>query len=154
MPETEPQSDFQSLQAVLDELGWPHEEAEPGRVIQTLFAAERAQYNCYIHLLAERRQILCYSVYPRHVPPDRIHAVAECVARANWDLIWGNFELNLDNGGLRFKTSLTLGKADLQPALLRPLTLGNVSGMFRFQPSFDALIDSDIAVRDALALAV
>jgi hypothetical protein len=46
-----------------------------------------------------------YSVLPVHVPEERRTAVALLLARINYGLIIGNFELDLDDGEVRFKAS-------------------------------------------------
>src|SRR4051794_8025193 len=111
---------FAAVQRFFEQEGWPQVVATEGRVIQTVFAADPAQYYGYLHWFPDARQLLFYSVYPRHAPNEAMPRMQELVLRANWDLIWGNFELNADHGGLRFKTSITLGEAPLQPAMLRP----------------------------------
>jgi hypothetical protein len=156
MPDSPTDDDgtFAVLQRFLEAEGWPQIVSTAGRVIQTVFSAGATEYYGYLHWIPDARQLLFYSVYPRHAPKEAMERMQELVLRANWDLIWGNFELNPDHGGLRFKTSITLGEAALQPAMLRPLTLGNMTAMFRFQPAFDAVLESGASAQDALTRAI
>jgi hypothetical protein len=53
-------------------------------------------------LLMDRHQFVTYVAAPSTCPADRRAAVAEFVARANWGLPMGNFELDIDDGSVRF----------------------------------------------------
>lgn len=141
---------YQSAWEYFAQKAWPHVAAEPGRIIQTLFTFGNAQYNGYLHVLADTRQLVFYTVFPRHVPPKRITAAQELLTRINYDLVWGNFELHIEGGGVRFKTSLALGDAPFSPELLQPLAAGNVTMMFRYHPCLDALIDTKATATEAL----
>jgi len=70
-------------------------------------------------LLLERHQLITYVAAPSNCPEDRRAAVAEFVARANWGLPMGNFEIDLDDGSIRFKSSVDYENVGLTPELVR-----------------------------------
>ena len=51
------------------------------------------------------------------------HAAAEYLTRANWNMRSGNFELNMDNGEIRFKTYVHAGGSALDAAVARHAVL-------------------------------
>jgi hypothetical protein len=88
----------------------------------------------------QNHQLLVYSVAPFVVPDERLTEMALFVARANFGLVNGNFELAVDTGELRYKTSLDTAGAALEPALLRPVFVANIATMGRYLPSAQTVI--------------
>lgn len=70
-------------------------------------------------LLMDRHQFITYVAAPSTCPADRRAAVAEFVARANWGLPMGNFELDMDDGSVRFKSSVDYENVGLTQELVR-----------------------------------
>lgn len=134
-------------------LGWPAVQNRETGVIQSVYAMGTSEMNLYLHVSQEHRQFVFHNSLPAHVPPESIPAVHEFVTRANFELQFGAFQLNLDHGGLRFVTSLTLGDADFDARLLHPVLMGNVVTMFRFAPALQALIANEQGLAEALAMA-
>ena len=66
---------------------------------------ENGNYNCYIDIRKEENQVLIYTISPTKIPTNQRVRVSEYVARANYDLIIGNFELNFEDGKIRYKSS-------------------------------------------------
>lgn len=54
----------------------------------------------------EPSTVVCYSVVPDDVPAAGRPAVLEFLTRANYGLLEGGFEIDLDDGEARFKTSV------------------------------------------------
>lgn len=72
-----------------------------------------------VGLLVERHQFITYVAAPSTCPANRRGALAEFIARANWGLPMGNFELDMDDGSVRFKTSLDYEDNGLTLSLIR-----------------------------------
>ena len=66
---------------------------------------------------------LMYAILPFQCPEDRRQAVAEYLTRVNYDLVCGNFEMNMSTGELRFRqchrtSSFILEKEESYPLIL------------------------------------
>jgi hypothetical protein len=76
---------------------------------QTIFnlgmELENGNYDCYIDLRTEENQVLMYTISTTKIPINQRVRIAEYIARANYNLIIGNFELNFEDGKIRYKTS-------------------------------------------------
>ena len=112
-------SDIDTLRKVLDELEWEPEQDEsvsgfhidfgpPHFPVATAFAA----------VAEETKEFVFYINFGINVAPDDREILAQSVARINWGLTIGNFELNLDDGHMRFKASIAYGGAGLSEALI------------------------------------
>jgi hypothetical protein len=122
-----------------------------GLVVGFSGASETAAWNVYIATLEPERQVLVHSILEEHVPEDRRTDVALFLTRANFGIILGNFELDLDDGELRYKTSVDVDGDHLSEALLDNIVAGNVAMFSRYLAGIDAVIAGrDVA--DALAL--
>src|SRR5215212_5325423 len=54
----------------------------------------------------DRNQAAAYVIRDEPVPPERREAVALLLTRANYGIYLGNFEMDLDDGEIRFKVSV------------------------------------------------
>lgn len=78
-------------------------------------------------------QVAFYSLLPDEVPPERREAVAAVLTHANYGLAVGSFEIDVSDGDVRFRTSIDLGRAEVDDAvlaaLLSPLIARNLAAM-------------------------
>jgi hypothetical protein len=74
-----------------------------------------------------------YSVLPSRIPEERRDAVALLLTRINYGLIVGNFELDLDDGEVRFKASGPTGTP------LPPLVATVLGQTDRWLPALEAV---------------
>jgi hypothetical protein len=91
-----------------------------------------------------------YSVHPRSAPPARLSEVGEFLHRVNYGTIVGNFELDCDDGEIRFKTSLDVEGEALSDVQLEKLATFNVRSMSQYLALIDAVIDGAATPREAM----
>jgi hypothetical protein len=63
----------------------------------------------------------------------------------------GNFEMNLDSGEVRFKTSVETPEGELTVPIVRALAYANVRAMDRFFPGVLAVVHGGLSPEAALA---
>jgi hypothetical protein len=139
-----------AVAAFVLERGWPStSDAEEGTVS---FAAGGEHGGWVVRTLAleDREQLVLHSLLEVDVPVARREAMALFVTRANFGLVLGNFELDLDDGELRFKTSIDVEGTELTAALLDPLVLANIAMVNRYLPGIRA-VASGADPADAIA---
>jgi len=76
--------------------------------------------------------------------------VALYLTRANYGLVIGNFELDLDDGEVRLKASIDVEGATLTEALVDHLVIAGAVTTDRYIPGLQAVIDG-VSARDAIA---
>lgn len=136
------------VRAMLAEYGWSLLElpAEaglgsglgPGPGLATTITAAGASWPLVILADEQERVLLCYSICPRTVPSDRRSAVAEVLTRINHGLLIGTFELDLDDGEVRLRTSQDVGHAPLTAHLVRSLVGRNIANAERHFPTVES----------------
>jgi hypothetical protein len=131
--------------------GWRYEQISDLPALRTGFAGENGRWTCYAHAREAEHQVVFYSVLPVNVPPEKLSVVAEFVTRANYGMIVGNFELNYEDGEVRYKTSIDVGAGGLSLPLVRQLVYPNVATMDHYVPGLMAVIYSPTSPADAIA---
>ena len=103
------------------------------------FRGEDATYSC----IAEEREgdvIVFHSVAPEPIPAARMSAVLELAARINAQLAFGNFDVDVDAGVIRFRTAIDVEGAALSAALVKNLCIANLATMDEFHPKIRAVL--------------
>jgi hypothetical protein len=130
--------------------GWGVTEIN-ANTISTAVAGQNGTWTAYANAREQEAQLLVHSVMDQRVPAKRRKEVALFLTRANFGLLIGNFELDLDDGELRYKTSIDVEDAELTDALIDHLVLANVTTMDRYLPGIEAVVagaKADDAIAD------
>lgn len=81
---------------------------------------------CTIHVQMRGEDgFTIYTVFPVRAPEGKRDDVAAFITRANYGLILGNFELDFDDGEIRYKVTTVCGQAELTtPIVERTFDMG------------------------------
>lgn len=66
---------------------------------------DNGRCDTFIDIRTENNQVLIYTTLPTTVPENHRVRVAEFLTRANYGLIIGNFELDFEDGEVRYKAT-------------------------------------------------
>ena len=138
--------------ALLAKQGRDAEFLEEERTYRMDFGGPNGDFLVYVRVPADVDLLLCYSAYLSDVPVERRVAATELVTRLNYGLRLGNFELSLEDGELRFKSSLDLRGIELTDRLLSNVLMACVNGMSRYLPSIRAFVEEGRSATEAIAL--
>lgn len=81
---------------------WKFEHSPDGKLFVIGCRGEHARWHMYIQIDARSELIHVYSEFDFLVPIDSRLAVAECITRINHAIQLGHFELNFNDGEVRF----------------------------------------------------
>ena len=90
--------------------------------------------NYLIRIDEDDRSVTFYALCSAIIPDEKRSAVMELVTRANFDLVNGNFELDLERGKVRFKTAIHLKDDDMTDGLFNSLLGANITSMDSMVP--------------------
>ncbi len=141
------------LTAVRDFLerdGWDVEAHPDEPVLRTRVEGSSGAWSCFARTREDELQITVHSICPRAAPEPTRAAVAEFLTRVNFGLVIGNFELDLDDGEVRFKTSADVEDEPVSDIRLRKLMSYNVHSMDTHLPLLEDLIDARTTPREAM----
>ena len=99
--------------------GWPVQVDESENLIRIKYQVrDETPWDVYIRYIQDRKIILFYTVLPNKIPIERRYKGAEFITRANFGLNVGNFEMDWEDGEIRFRTSIVLGNMDFDYSLI------------------------------------
>jgi hypothetical protein len=127
------------LTAYLRSRPWQSHEVGPDLFVSQV-AISSGQWPLFIALRRAEEQVIVHSVLPVEVPSARREAVALYLTRANFGLVLGNFEMDLDGTDVRYKTSLDIEGGTLTAPLLDHLVMANVVTVDRYLAGLRAVI--------------
>lgn len=125
---------MEQMQKFFDVDEWHVTPMDDRPVLAMGFSGKNGNFQCFAQAREEQQQTVFYSVCSINAPDTRRAATAEFITRANYGLIIGNFELDYDDGEVRFKTSIDVEGDSLSENLMRHIVYANVLTMDRYLP--------------------
>ena len=142
---------FQTLGEFLAEDGWHPQTMQEPYMYRMGFSGANGQTACYALIRVDLEQFCFYVMCPVKAPEEKRLAVAEFVARANYGLRIGNFELDFRDGEVRYKSSLDFEDVALGPELIRNAIYPAVQTMDRYLPGLMSVIYANKMPEEAIA---
>lgn len=142
---------FEAVLRFFEDDRWNAAQLDGEPVLSMSVAGQNGQWRCVAKSREEQQQFIFYSVCGTPAPEDRRQAVAEFVARANFGIVIGNFELDFNDGEIRYKTSIDLEGVPPAPALIKNLVYANVRMMDRYLPAITQVIEGHASPQAAIA---
>lgn len=140
------------VEQLLDDRGWQTEASDDDDVIAWRMHNAHGGWGSYALAREIDDRLSIYSVLDLTFGPDRLHDGALLITRANQGLPIGNWELDLDDGTVRYKTSLELGGEGLSMPLAGCLIERNLAVVDAYLEAFVGFAEGRLSVAEALAL--
>lgn len=119
--------------------------------IRTAYRGGRGTWVCFAKVENDPPRFRFVSTMGLHIPPQNRPAAMEYITRVNWGLPIGNFEMNLETGDVRFKTSLELPDERLTLPMIRSLVYINVHTIDHYYPGVMSILTCGLTPTAALA---
>lgn len=144
---------FEAIANFFKEDEWEFSQLEGQPILQMGFTGDNGNWMCYAQAVEneEAAQFLFYSICPVKVPENKRITVAQFLTRANYGIVIGNFELDLDDGEIRYKTSIDVKDDRLSEALCKQLVYTNLAMMDRYLPGIMGTIYGGMSPEGAIA---
>lgn len=135
----------------LDESDIPFERHAGANMVSANIGGENGSWSLWLHTREDTRQVVAYSIRPIDIDVDDRPQVAEFATRMNSKMFAAAFELDLDTGGFRCRTSLWLGDAPLSDDLISGLIEPNSLAFDGALAGLDAVL-SGVSPTDAVRM--
>lgn len=129
---------------------WQFQQIESEPTLRLAFQGKNEGWYCYAKAKESAKQFIFYSICPLSTPENKRHEIAEFIARANYGMIIGNFELDFDTGEIRYKTSIDVEGDKLTSALIKQIVYTNVMMMDTYIPGLLAVINDNRVPLEAI----
>jgi hypothetical protein len=127
----------------MEEGHWHYDIIEGHDLLRFFYKGKSGRILCYADVDENDRWLVFYSYLPVNTPAAKIHDMAEFVARANRGMRIGNFELDFEDGEVRFKTSIDVEGGELTSKMIDNLLQANLVTMDRYFSGMMELIYGD-----------
>jgi len=113
------------------------------RLIRLRFQSEDGNWVCLIRLEEEDDACVVYSVFPSLVPVGQRETIALALMSANYDSAQGNFEMDHEDGELRFRTVMPSAGKSVGSGL-GPMLAVHAETMGRYMPIVRDMLESAV----------
>ncbi|MCP4543550.1 MAG: YbjN domain-containing protein [Chloroflexi bacterium] len=134
---------FTTLGQFLEQDDWHPQQLGDKHIYRMGFSGSNGQTTCYAQIRVDLEQFIFYVIAPVKAPEKVRQAIADFITRANYGLRIGNFEMDFDDGEVRYKSSLDFEDATLAPALIKNAIYPAVQTMDRYLPGLMGVIYGD-----------
>ncbi len=141
---------FDEIKRFFDQDDWKYEVMEERPIIRLGFSGKNGSFNCFAQAREQQEQFVFYAMSAINAPEEKRTAIAEFLTRANYGMILGNFEMDFNDGEIRYKTSIDVEGEELTFHLAKQVVYANVMTMDRYFPGIMKVLYSDIAPADAV----
>lgn len=138
---------------ILDEHGWDFEELDDDTALGWRMSGPDGSWSSFAAAREDEGRFAVYSVLDEAIPRQLRADAAELVARANWGLPVGNWELDMDDGTVRCKTSIDIADDRLSLGLARRVIERNLAVVDAYLAAFSAFTAQRVTAREAIDMA-
>jgi len=146
---------LQALKTVgdfLQEDGWNPQFIEEKEAYKINFESEHGLGMAYAQILTDLEQFLFYVMMPFKIPEELRNTIAEFITRANYGLRVGNFEMDYEDGEVRYKTCIDFGREILTKGYIKNAAYPALKTMERYVPGFLSVVYGGQTPEEALAV--
>ena len=140
----------QALMTFFDEEDWSYTQLEDRPILKLGFTGKNGSWNCFAQVRELDDQFVFYSICPLTVPERKRLAIAELLTRANYGLIIGNFEMDLEDGEVRYKSSVDAESGELTSDMIKNAVYASVLMMDKYLPGILAVLGGSTAPKQAI----
>jgi hypothetical protein len=144
---------FKNLTAHFERNGWAFETDLDQRMVTAGFESEHGQLRCIALLNAADTLLTFLVLIPNRVPRAKRAAAADFIARANYGLPLGKFEIDFHDGEVRFSTSSVFAAGRLEDDVIRALVGNALVTTDRYYSALMSVLYGTLAPEDAILIA-
>lgn len=112
-------------------------------IARLTFSGEQGDWIVLVRTDEEKQICIVFSIYPETVPEEQRTEMAKFLFEENYDLVIGNFEMDANDGELRYRTSIDVENDRLTMELFNQLFTTNVVIMDHYFHVIDDIIQND-----------
>lgn len=129
---------------------WSFHVLEHGSIVTLDMTLESGQFRGYFLIDEETECVQFHVVLPVTVPPKKLAVACEFICRVNYVLLIGHFDIDLDDGEVRYKTSMILHDAPVALNTIRNIMYPNLMMADHYFPAFMKVLYGDADPVDVL----
>lgn len=140
------------IEEFLKDQNWQFNQAEGKSFFFFGISGKNGNFQCMVDSIADDKQFLFFSICATNTPNDKKLEMLKLLNALNNKLFLGNFEMDIEDGEIRYRTNLSYKHFELNKLMIEDIVMTNIVTMDRCLPSIMALMYSDVSVEEALML--
>jgi len=142
---------YQTVIDLLESKKWKYQTIEGKSVIHFGISAGNGNIDCVVDIREQKKQFIFLSYCSAFAFKNKIDPIAEFVNRVNYGLVIGDFELNPENGKIRFKTSMFYDdEYPISISVIESTIITNLFMMDRYLPGIMSVLYGSISPQEAI----
>lgn len=142
---------YETVFGFFHDQGWPFSEHDSLPILRIEYAGASGPWTMFARVRDDAEQVIVLSQFPTSVPSERRGPMAEFITRANYGLNIGNFEMDFDDGEVRFRTSVDVEGTELDAVMVGSLVGANLAVMDDYYRGIAAMLDDGASAADTIA---
>lgn len=135
---------------LIEKQHWQYTRDEEKPVIHTGVTGKNGQWRCLVAVGGNEDHVIFLSFFPCVVPPHKRAACSELLSRINFGLTHGCFELDFEDGEVRFRTCIPVIEGQVAPEMVEYLVFTNLFAVDRFFGPIMSVVFADVSPKEAL----
>ena len=141
---------FENLVEFFEAEGLRHEAHPEGGVVIAGFEAQNLSVRIFFALQSDEGLLQLFAPLPSKIPQGCRPAIAEAIARANYGMKMGKFELDYSDGELRFQIANAFAAEGLDAAIIQRLIGTAIHTVDRYFPAVMSIVYGNELPADAI----
>ncbi len=143
-------SGFHAVVRFFEEHKWRFEKLEDDRIIHLGFGGENGHFRCAAVVNEDDDMLQFFTFVPLRITEERRADLAEFITRANYGMKIGKFEMDYDDGELRFHTGARYTDQSLPHEIIRDVIGVNLVTTDRYFPALTRLLFGGLTPAEAI----
>ena len=131
---------------------WQFTQVEGKNVLLFGIGGKNGNFQCIADLIDEDSRLIFFSVCGANTPESKRQDMLQLLNDLNYKLFFGNFEMDLQDGEVRFRTSISFKHFEVNQDLIQEIIMSNIVTMDKSLASIVGLMFGEISVQKALEL--
>jgi hypothetical protein len=129
---------------------WQFSKIEDQNVFLFGMGSKNGNFQCVIEVIDEEKKFLFYSIMGANIPPEKRADVLQLINKLNCMLFVGNFEMEEEEGEIRYKVGISYEIITPTLELIEELIMTNISTLDRSLPAIMGLTFGNLTIPQAL----
>ncbi len=134
----------------LDKKEWRYSKLEKANVLVFGIGGKNGSFQCIAQLIEEHYQFLFLSICGSNTPSNKRNDMLILLNHINHGLITGNFEMDNNDGEVRFRTSIDYENILLNEDVVEQLIMSNIISMDKNLPFLMSVMYGGNTVEEAI----
>lgn len=143
---------FQILYKTLTENGWEFDYDDKNEIFRLEIRGVNSDFYCFIIVDEEQESLLCNTHIKQKVPFPKRLEICNFMNRVNYELANGNFEMDMDDGELRFRTYLDLANTEPSDEQIMNLIWNGCQSFDIYYPGVLKILQDEFTAEEAMEI--